>query len=149
MDITKMFKSFSPLELSLLILFIIYLVLPINTPNCLKGPVESPLGLVTILGVTLYLFFYAKPILAILYVFVAYEILRRSAVKTGHVAMVQFTPKQKTKDAEMAAMNPPPNDVLEIDVISKMAPIGESNIAEYASSSYSPMFEDVKDASKY
>lgn len=149
MDITKFFKSFSPIELSLLVVFIIYIVMPIDTPTFLSGLIDSPVGMVTIFAITLYLFFYANPILAIVYIFVAYELLRRSTTKINNVAMVQFTPRQKEKDAEMIAMNKPSSDVLEIDIISKMAPVGESKINEPISSSFSPILENVGEASAY
>jgi hypothetical protein len=146
---SELFKSFSPLELSLFLIFILYLILPIQTPSFLTGSVDSPLGMLTIFIVTLYLFFNAHPILAVLYVFVAYELLRRSATKTGRVAMMQYTPSQAKKDATLKAMNPPTSETLEEEVVSKMAPLGHSDASIYTMTSFKPVAENVGTASLY
>lgn len=149
MNIGSLVKSFTSLELFLLFIFVLYLVLPINTPSFMAGTVDSALGMATMFAITLYLFFYVNPILAVLYIFVAYELLRRSSAHTGRVAMVQFTPTQQKKDDQMRKMNPPVNDILEVNVISQMAPIGKSDPIQILSSSYQPVAESVGTASVY
>jgi len=149
MNIANLVKSFSQLELSLLVIFILYLVLPIQTPSFLAGMADSSIGIVTMFAITLYLFFYSNPILAIVYIFVAYELLRRSANVTGRVAMIQYTPTQQKKDTQMQKMNPVPSDVLEVDVIAQMAPIGKSDPIQFLSSSYKPIVESVGTASAF
>jgi hypothetical protein len=147
MKIPEVFKSLSKLEIGLLVVFMAYIVLPIPTPTFLSGMIDSPLGMLVIFLVTLYLFFYTNPVLAIIYVFVAYELLRRSSIVTGRVAMIQYTPSQAQRDVQMKAMNPPQFDTLEEKVIQKMAPIGHSDPSTYLMSSYKPVAEDVGGAS--
>ena len=149
MNIESLVKSFTSLEISLFVIFVLYLVLPIQTPPFMSGWVDSALGMVTMFIITLYLFFYVNPILAVLYIFVAYELLRRSAAHTGRVAMVQFTPTQQKKDNQMRKMNPVPSDILEVDVITQMAPIGRSDPIQILSSSYQPVAESVGTASMF
>ena len=147
MQLPSFFKSLSPLELSLMVVFVFYLVMPIQTPDFLAGSVDSPLGMLSIFIVTIYLFFYSHPILAILYVFVAYELLRRSSQTTGRVAMVQYVPSQIKKDIRLQAMNPPPKETLEEEVVEQMAPIGHSDMSIYTASSFKPIAENVGSAS--
>ena len=149
MKLPQVFKSLSSLESSLLVVFIIYLVLPIQTPQVLAGTVDSPLGMLSIFIVTIYLFFYSNPVLAIVYVFVAYELLRRSSQVTGRVSMVQYTPTQVKKDSELRAMNPPVVETLEEQVVQKMAPIGRSDPIIYTSSTFKPVAEKIDGASMY
>mgnify|MGYP003351146204 CR=1 FL=1 len=127
MDIFKMFQSLSKLESALLVIFVLYIIFPIDTPEFLAGMVDSSLGMLTIFIVTLYLFFNVNPIIAIVYIFVAYELLRRSSQKSGKVVIAKYTPTQAKKDAQMQAMNPPQKESLEEEVIKKMAPIGQSD----------------------
>jgi hypothetical protein len=148
-NIPNLFKSFSQLEIALLVIFIIYIVLPIPTPGFLAGMVDSSLGMLTIFVVTVYLFFHVNPVLAVVYVFVAYELLRRSANKTGRVQMIKYTPTQAKKDAELKDMNPPRPESLEEEVIQKMAPIGHSDPSVFTSSSFKPVAENIKNASYY
>jgi uncharacterized membrane protein (DUF485 family) len=70
--------KFSPLDITLFIVFIVYIILPIGTPDFLAGYVNSPLGMLFMFVVTVFLFLYTNPILAVLYIFVAYELIRRS-----------------------------------------------------------------------
>lgn len=142
-------KSFSPLEISLLIIFILYIVLPIQTPSFLAGFVESPIGMTTIFLVTISLFFYTHPMIAILYIFVAYELLRRSAKARGHVVFTEYTPSESKKSDEMKAMNPVVKETLEEELVEKMAPIGKSDLSVYTPSSFKPVAESVGTASVF
>jgi uncharacterized membrane protein (DUF485 family) len=149
MNIPNLFKSFSQLEIALLIIFVLYIVLPISTPEFLAGMVDSSLGMLTIFIITVYLFFNVNPILAVIYVFVAYELLRRSAVKTGRVQMIKYTPTQAKKDAELKSMNPTKPESLEEEVVQKMAPIGHSEPSVFISSTFKPVADNIRNAAIY
>ena len=149
MNLANLVKSFTPLEISLLVVFILYLIFPVHTPLFLAGYVDSTMGIVGMFVITVFLYFYVNPILAVLYVFVAYELLRRSSQFSNRVTLVQYTPSQAKKDADMAKMNPLPTDILEVDVVSKMAPIGHSDPVQILSSSYKPITESIGTASTY
>ena len=148
-SVPKVLKSLTQLEMVLLIVFIVYIVLPIQTPNFIAGSVDSPLGMLVIFIVTVYLFFNVNPIVAVVYVFVAYELIRRSSNKPGRVNIVNYTPSQTIKNAEMKEMNPPKKSTLEEEVVEKMAPIGHSDISVYTNSSFKPIAENVGTASVY
>jgi hypothetical protein len=147
-NVTNPFKSFSTIELSLLVVFIIYIILPIDTPSFLSGVIENPISLVIMFGVAVYLFMYSNPILAILYIFVAYELLRRTS-NSVVIKAVQHTPTQGTKDNEMKQMNPSNAATLEEEIVEKMAPVGRSDASVYVSSSYKPTAEKLVGASLF
>ena len=149
MNIQSLFKSFSQLEILLLVIFILYIVLPIQTPDFLAGAINSSLGMLFIFIITVYLFFHVNPILAVVYIFVAYELLRRSGNKVGNVTILQYTPTQAKKDAELKAMNPVKAETLEEQIVQKMAPIGHSDPSVFTSSSYKPIADNIKNASMY
>ena len=71
----------SVLELIVLAMFIIYIVLPVKTPYYLAPLINSTLGMLLVFIVTIYLVLYTHPILAIVSIFVAYELMRRSYLK--------------------------------------------------------------------
>lgn len=149
MQIPNLVKSFSQTEISLLVIFVIYLILPIQMPDLISGAIDSPLGMLSIFIITVYLFFNANPILAVVYVFVAYELLRRSSRTTGRTTIVTYTPSQIKKDAQMAAMNPVQKETLEEEVVDKMAPIGRSDMSVFTASEYKPVAENVGGASLF
>ena len=138
-------KSVSPLEIFLFVLFLVYLVFPVPTPNMLSPWIDSSIGMVIIFMVTVYLFFYTNPILGILSVFVAYELLRRSSLIMGRTSIVMNTPSQERKDVQLQEINPPPIffPTLEEEVVSKMAPLGVSDTSVYQVSSFKPVSDKL------
>ena len=102
--------------------------------------------MLVMLAVTGYLFLYSNPILAILYIFVAYELLRRSA-SYKPITLQQYTPTQEKKNKDLRAMNPPQEKSLEEEVVDKMAPVGKSDASVYLPSTYKPVSEKLTGAS--
>ena len=145
----KMFGSLTQVEMSALVVFILYIVLPIENPQFVSNMVDTPMGMVAVLAVTLYLFFNASPLVAILYIFVAYELLRRSSKQTGKAAIQEHTPSQEKKDKKMQKMNPVKKSTLEEEVIEMMAPIGHSDPVVFTETAFKPVSEDVGTASMY
>jgi hypothetical protein len=150
MKLSDFTKNLSPIEITALVVFVIYIIFPFRTPAFLTGVVNTPLGLLVILVVTLFLFFYTNPILGVVYIFVAYELIRRtSLVKMGASDnyIVRSSPSENQKAAEMVQMNPVRNITLEEDVISKMAPAQVFNYDPTINTGFKPVVEKVKDAS--
>ena len=149
MIIPKMnsFIKSPPLELILFVLFVIYIVFPIQTPEWIANFVDSSLGMTVIFCITVFLFLYAHPFLAILYVFVAFELIRRSAHLSGRTTYIQYTPSQEKRDAYMKSMNPPISISLEETVISEMAPIGRGpGNGNYVDTEFKPVSENIHNA---
>jgi hypothetical protein len=139
-------KSISPLEILLFVLFVVYIVFSIPTPFFLIPLLDSPLGLGIVIITTLYLFLYTTPILGILSIFVAYELLRRSCNVTGKTQIMEYTPTQVKKDKYMKEMNPPTHVLtLEEEIVKEMAPIGKSDPSTYIDTSYKPIADKLID----
>jgi hypothetical protein len=125
MKLSDFTKSLSPLEIAALVIFVIYIVFPFKTPLFLAGVVNTPLGLIVILLITLYLFFYTNPLLGVVYIFVAYELIRRTSlvkVAASDNYMVRSSPSEAERSLEMKQLNPTHKVSLEEDVVAKMAP---------------------------
>jgi hypothetical protein len=135
------------MEFGMLALFIIYLVMDIYPPEIMASYIDTSLGMVGILLLTLYVFMNYSPILGVVFLFVAYEIVRRSARVNNRVPMMMYTPSQARKDAELATMNPPVAASLEEEVVEKMAPVGKSSLISYTMSEYKPVSTDIHNAS--
>ena len=139
-------KSISPLEILLFVLFVVYIVFSIPTPFFLIPLLDSPLGLAFVILTTLYLFLYTTPILGILSIFVAYEMLRRSSKVTGTTPIMKYTPTQVKKDKYMKEMNPPTHVLtLEEEIVKEMAPLGKSDPSTYIDTSYKPIADKLID----
>lgn len=151
MKLSDFTKALSPLEIAALVIFVIYIIFPFNSPAFLSGTINTPIGLIVLLVVTLYLFFYTNPILGVVYIFVAYELIRRcSLVRRGSADnyMIRSSPSEAQRAIEMNQMNPVRIMTLEEDVISKMAPAQVFN-DNTIDSGFKPVAERVVGASKF
>lgn len=140
-------KSISPLDLVLFVLFGLYVLFPMDVPSRFASMVNSALGMVSLFCIAVYFFMYRNPLLGVVFIFVAYELIRRSTAITGRTAIIDYTPSQNKKDAEMVAMNPPKEKTLEEDIVDLRAPIGKSAVSEYVNSTYKPVVDRVDGAS--
>lgn len=150
MKLSDFTNKLSSLEIVALVIFVLYIIFPFRTPSFLIGVINTPVGLVTILIITLFLFFYTNPILGVVYIFVAYELIRRSSLVSSGAAdnyIVRSSPSEIQKAAEMTVMNPVHVVSLEEDVISKMAPAQVFHQDLGINTGFKPVVEKVKDAS--
>jgi hypothetical protein len=140
MNFKKLLNSISMLEKVLLVLFVIYLVTMVPTPAWFVPMINSSVGLVVLLIIVLYLLFYTTPVLGVLSLFVAYELLRRSSVMPiARSSVEDRTPSQKRKDSQLKRMNPSPEArSLEEDVVDKLAPVGVREPTQYVDSTFKP-----------
>ena len=93
--------------------------------------------------VTLLLFAYSNPILGVLGVLVAFQLLRSASEKTGMAAMEHFYPTEEKKWSPFAPAHKFPY-TLEQEVVKKMA--SQKFNENYVKPPYVPMLEDNYDA---
>jgi hypothetical protein len=134
-----------PFEYVIIIIFIIYLIFPTKTPVFIANIVDSIVGLTIIFVVSLYLFIYTNPILAISFVFVAYELLRRSSNITVKTAMIQYIPTQDKIRKEEESYNVIKETTLEEEVVEIRAPITST----YDTPTFKSLMNNTNGASLY
>ena len=142
---SSLFKKERMGELILAILFIIYLIIGYKTPEPVAGAIDSLVGKIVVFLIVIYMFMHAHPILAILALFVAFDLMRRSSVTTGSDALKRFAPSEVKKSSQFTAFNQYPY-TLEQEVVKKMAPIIQSG-STLSKASYKPLLENNYDAS--
>jgi len=102
-------------------------------------------GKIIIFIVVIYLFMHANPILAVISLFVAFDLIRRSSVATGSGALLKYTPCEERKSSQFTAFNQFPY-TLEQEVVKKMAPIVQSGVS-VTKASYKPVLDNLYGAS--
>ena len=132
-------------ELVLVVLFIIYLIMGLKTPEPVAGMVDTLVGKIAIFIIIIYLFMHANPILAVLDLFVGFDLIRRSSMATGIDALRRFAPSEEKKSSQFTAFNQFPY-TLEQEVVAKMAPIMKSG-SSLSQASYKPLLDNLYDAS--
>jgi hypothetical protein len=100
MKFTNTLKNITILEAALLVVFVLYLILPIETPYFYHEALVSAYGIVLLFSLSVAMFFYANSILAVVFVLVVYELLRRAGKKFHDVVNTTLPnkkPRQKKK----------------------------------------------------
>ena len=142
---SSLFKKEHMGELVLVILLIIYLILGFKTPEPIASMIDSLVGKVVIFIIVIYLFMNCNPILAVLSLFVAFDLIRRSSMATGIDALQRYAPSEEKKSSQFTAFNQFPY-TLEQEVVAKMAPIMKSG-SSLSQASYKPLLDNLYDAS--
>jgi hypothetical protein len=142
---SSLFKKEHNAELVLAILFIVYLILGLKTPEPIANMVDSLIGKVAIIVIVIFLFMHANPFLAVLGLFVAFDLIRRSSMSTGIDALQRFAPSEDKKLTQFSAYNQFPY-TLEQEMVTKMTPMVNSGIS-ITPSSYKPMLDNLHNAS--
>jgi hypothetical protein len=132
-------------ELLLMVLFIVYLIMGYKTPEPVANLVDTLLGKIMIFIIVISLFLYTNPLLAILSLFVAFDLIRRSSKTTGLDALRKYEPSEEKKMSQFTAYNQFPY-TLEQEVVKKMAPIIQGG-STMTKPSYKPFLENLHDAS--
>lgn len=141
---SSLFKKEHMGELVLVILFIIYLILGLKTPEPVANLVDTLVGKIVLFIIVVYLFMHSNPILAVLSLFVAFDLIRRSSMATGLDALQKYAPSEDKKFSQFTAFNQFPY-TLEQEVVAKMAPIAKSGYS-ITQASYKPMLDNLHDA---
>ena len=144
-EFNSLFKKENIGELILIILFIIYLIMGYKTPEPVAIMIDSIVGKIVIFIIVIYLFMHYNPLLAILSLFVAFDLIRRSSVATGIDALKRYLPTEEKKTSQFTAFNQFPY-TLEQEIVNKMAPIMKSGSSINAAS-YKPLLDNLHDAS--
>jgi len=132
-------------ELLLAILFIVYLIMGYKTPQPVANIVDTIIGKIVVFGIVIYMFSNSNPILAVLTLMVAFDLVRRSYVATGNFGLNNFGLSEAKKSSQFTALNQFPY-TLEQEIVAKMAPV--KNGASLKKPSYKPIMDNLYNASK-
>jgi predicted membrane protein len=142
MKVLEQVQSLKSIEIFALLLFILFIIFPFKIPFMIANIFDSSFGIILLFIVAIYLFFYTNPMLGIIFILVAYELIRRSSKITGGNYIVRDNTTQLEKDIELERLNPQQPVTLEEEVINKMAPARN----EFIKGDYSNDFQAVSDS---
>jgi hypothetical protein len=130
-------------ELVLISLFVLYLVMGYQLPEQAARMIDSTIGKTVVVLVALMLFAYSKPILGILALLVAYQLIKSSSVKTGMAGLEKYYPTETKKWTPFTPTNQF-DYTLEQEVVKKMTT--QKFNTEYVKAPFRPILDDTHDA---
>jgi hypothetical protein len=137
-------KKLSNHELILGGLLAVYSVFDVQAPQWLNEFIVSDFGSIVLILFTLSLFLYVNPIIAILGLVAAYELIKRSRMDTHHGdSMISYLPKTQPGCSDLNAYNQF-STTLEQEMVQKMAPLVGPSVGAV---SYKPHMDSDHDAS--
>jgi hypothetical protein len=132
-------------EVALGVLFIIYLVLGLRTPDMLANFVDTIPGKLLLVVVVGLLFWKNHLILAILGLVVALNLVYRSSAVSGLDALQRYAPSEVKKASQFTAFNQFPY-TLEQEMVQKMAPAVNAGTST-TRSTFKPAMDNLHNAS--
>ena len=131
-------------QLVLSVLFVIYLVVGYKMPEGIAVLVDSTVGKIGVVVVALMLFAYSNPILGVLALLVAYQMIKGASIKTGMAGLEEYYPTEQKKWTPFTPAHQFPY-TLEQEVVKKMTT--QKFNTEYVKAPFKPILDDTHDAS--
>ena len=131
-------------QLVLSILFVIYLVMGFQMPENVAELIDTSFGKIIVAIIALMLFAYSNPVLGILSLLVAYQLIKGASIKTGMAGLEEFYPTEAKKWSPFTSTNQFPY-TLEQEVVKNMTT--QKFNTEYVKAPFRPTLEDTHDAS--
>lgn len=118
----KLLKSdyFMLIQLILGASLFLVVLLPFHVPHNIARFLDSSLGMSTIFTISVALFWFTDPLIALLFILLAFLFVSRCCASTRNMNHIQYTPTKKINDTHMF---PAKTITLEEQTISQMAPI--------------------------
>ena len=144
--LTEKYLTLTVPEWVVTILLIIYILYPIDPPTSMAEMLDGSLGMIFLFIFAVCLFKFTSPIVGVMFILAAYELLRRSSIITGRAKVfIDYTPSQVVKDAQMQAMNPPVEKTLEESMVDEInpQPLVINPATQYVESSFQPIQDKI------
>tara|TARA_Y100000748_G_scaffold290204_1_gene276661 strand:+ start:11712 stop:12161 length:450 start_codon:yes stop_codon:yes gene_type:complete len=138
-NLKKLIATENRHQIILGVVFLIYIVASVPTPDFLAQMVNTSVGTAIVVILALSMLGCCNPIVAVLGLVAAYELVKRS----GRAAPLAAAPSEVTKLAQMKRYNEFPK-TLEEEMVQKMAPLVRHPPAHGAN--YKPVLDDIQDA---
>jgi hypothetical protein len=131
-------------QLVLAVLFALYLVMGYQLPEGVATAIDSTIGKIIVVVIALMLFAYSNPVLGVLALLVAYQLIKGASVKTGMAGLEEYYPTEAKKWSPFTPTHQFPY-TLEQEVVKNMTT--QKFNTEYVKAPYRPTLDDTHDAS--
>ena len=127
----------------LLVVFIVYIIFNVPTPEPIASLIDSTLGYVIVIALFALMAVNLNPIITLVGVFAIYLLFKRSSISTGSLAMTKFLPSENIKGQHLNAFNQFPV-TLEEEVVQQMAPLQAG--PSMGTKTFTPVMNNLHDA---
>jgi hypothetical protein len=131
-------------QVILTILFIFYLITDKKLPVPIANLVDTPFGKIMVIVISLSLFAFANPLLAILGIVVAYFVIQNASMQTGTYGLEEYA---QTESKKWSSYEPryQHNYTLEEEIVKERASTRFNT--SFIKTPWKPVLDDIHDAS--
>ena len=122
-SLNSLFKQQNSTDMMIVIILLIYVLVDVKTPDSLAEIVDNIFGQIVIILGAMTLFTKCHPLVGVLALFAAYQLIMRSSKATGTYAVEHVMPSEENKYEEMIEQNIIPKKTLEEEVVKNMVPL--------------------------
>ena len=143
-DASQPFKNMKPFEIILTLILIVFIVAPVEIPFSISEWVHSPLGIIIIFGLAVYLFMNASIVVSVIFAVSASELIRRCYAVTSTAALMTYSSPHIATESETVPSKIsliPSDKSLEEEIVDTRAPIGLNPTVEYIDTSFKPVMD--------
>lgn len=130
-------------QLLLTIVFIIYLIMGYRLPTSLAYSLSSTTGKISVIIIALVIFAYSNPILGVVTLIVAYQLITSSSKQTGMSSLAEYYPTETRKWSPFTPTHQFPY-TLEQEIVKKMT--NQKYNTTYKKSPYRPVLDNLHNA---
>jgi len=130
-------------QLALACLFALFLIMGYQIPKGIAIIIDSTIGKIVVVVVALMLFAYSNPVLGVLSLLVAYQLIKNASVKTGTAGLEQYYPTEDKKWTPFSSTHQFPY-TLEQEVVKNMTT--QKFNTEYVKAPFRPTLDDTHEA---
>ena len=118
-----------------------FIIMDLKIPDNMAKGVNSIGGQVVVVGITLFLFTQAHPIIGVLFAIAAFELINRSK-NLSMYTVAQYVPSEHKKKRQMNAYNEVPYTSLEEEMVHSVSPLPEHETIT-TGANYMPVLSDT------
>jgi hypothetical protein len=97
--------SEKPSQLILGIIFVLYILMNVQTPAFLASSIDTVFGKVLVVAIAAVIFVKTNPVIGVLGLVVAYQMIKTASVSTGTYGLRHYLPSENSKMREMQSFN--------------------------------------------
>ena len=122
-SVKSLFKQENSSQVMIVVILLIYVLVDVKTPESLAELIDNVYGQIVIILGAMTLFTKCHPLVGVLALFAAYQLIMRSSKATGTYAVEHVMPSEENKYEEMIEQNIIPKKTLEEEVVKNMVPL--------------------------
>ena len=143
--LNSLYKAENHYQTFLGFLFVVFTLSNLKLPGNIAKLINTTGGNVTVMLLAISIFYHTHPVIGILGLIAAYEVIKRSGNGVAYVDIDSYIPSEVSRSQEMKITQPPFKGTLEEDMVREMVPLVVPN--DYSSLDYQPTLDSLHNAS--